>query len=128
LINQHPEYRMLKGQNKNYDWIVLDQVIHYASWFRETRSALKNIIGFWFSFDKIFFLNDLLPKQVSYQCKVSTYCSIPINVFLITPTHQKYNVPNDKRWLFNPSHPHATAEKPILMQIKKYFLVTKKKS
>jgi Cys-tRNA synthase (O-phospho-L-seryl-tRNA:Cys-tRNA synthase) len=44
LINQHPEYRMLKGQNKNYDWIVLDQVIHYASWFRETRSALKNII------------------------------------------------------------------------------------
>lgn len=45
LISKHSEYKILKGQNKNYDWTKLDQVIHYASWFRETRNALKNIIN-----------------------------------------------------------------------------------
>lgn len=45
LINQHPDYKILKGQNKNYDWINIDQVIHYASWFKETRNALKNIVN-----------------------------------------------------------------------------------
>lgn len=45
LISKHPDYKNLKGQNKDYDWIKVDQIIHYASWFRETRNALKNIIS-----------------------------------------------------------------------------------
>lgn len=44
LISQHPEYKALKSQNKNYDWVVVDEIIHYASWFKEGRNALKNII------------------------------------------------------------------------------------